>query len=150
MKGKEDANLKKNHNQKKCVVLGLLLKQNKILLVQTPRGKIYLPGGESKIPPKQREKSLQKNVYKKTGIEVRIGGLRGLRWLNGKKIFIYDLAEKPSSEKAKKNKWQQSHRYQAFWLTTEEIEDNKAVTNYIKTLINDLLNEPLISIKALA
>jgi len=143
---------------KKTTLLGILWAgNNRVLLVKNPQGKIYLPGGScKKFDSKDKESAekykryLQQFVYKKSGLLIKVNELLFFRLLNqsSKPIRIYSLQ---FIEKESKNiRWRKTTGYQPIWLTPEEIQNNKLVSQAVKSIINDLLSKNnLQSIKAL-
>ncbi len=144
-------NSQNSTGKKKCIVLGFFFDQatDKILLVKTPQGKIYLPGGLSKCNSQQRKEKLTRYVYKKTGLWVKTTGIRGSRLLkSGKKIIIYDLSPALPPQKTC---WQRTPGYKALWLSPQEIQTHSQVTPRIKEMIMDFLSDDNVaSIKGIA
>ncbi len=140
----------KNSKKKKCVVLGFLFDKQteRILMVKTPQGKIYLPGGLSKCTSAQRKKNLSKYVCKKTGFLNKPLAIKCSRILpDSKNIIIYDIA---FDQTQRIKPWTLTPGYHNFWLTPEEIQKHNDVTPRIKELISDLLVEDFSSIKRIA
>lgn len=143
---------------KKNTLLGILWDENnRVLLVKNPQGKIYLPGGSCKKFDSENPETavkykdyLQQFVYKKSGFLVKINDLLFFRLLNqsSKPIRVYSLQ---LVEKEPKNiRWRKTPGYKPIWLKPEEIQQNKFVSQAVKSIIKDLISENnLQSIKAL-
>ncbi len=143
---------------KKTTLLGILWDgNNRVLLVKNTQGKIYLPGGSCKKfnaeDPETADKYknyLQRFIYKKSGFFVEVNDLLFFRFLDKspRPIRVYSLK---FIEKEPKNIcWTKNESYQSIWLTPEQIQKNKFVSQAVKTIINDLISKNHIqSIKAL-
>lgn len=122
-------------------LLGILVdKHDRILFSINPEGKTYLPGGSSrkKYDSQRLKNSLQKFIYKKTGIWAEVKDTIGIRKIGKnerKKAYIYQLSFTSNSPFPKP--WKISPDYQITWLSLKEINEHPDISPFIKSIITN-------------